>query len=164
MNLSPEQRVGAVFEELGLVPATHAASGRYQRSVPIIPGVRYWATSQPRLRRDFLGVQFYGEGAAEAARYGERLTRAGFKPRTPQTGQITFAKPAAFGPEDAIDTNAIRSIRRDLDDILHGRSSRDERPETTAPASFRDFMLASPLAGDDLHIPKRPANWREVDL
>jgi hypothetical protein len=164
LNPSPEQRAGAVLQEIGFTPATRAASGRYQRSLPITPGVRYWATSQPRLRQDFLGIQFFGEGALEGVRFGDRLIKAGFQPRTPQTGQLTFAKAAPYAPSGDIDGNAIRSIRDALDSILKDHGVHQQRGKAGKNASFRNFMLASPLAGIELSLPERPSVWRSADL
>ena len=159
-SVSAEERAGAVLEVLGVSSATRAASGRYQRSPPIAPGVRYWATSQPRLRQDFLGVQFYGEGATEAPRCAERLKSAGFQTRTPQTGQPTFAKPVAYAPAGGIDADAIRLVRRELDVILRNRSVSENGRAAEKPTSFRRFMLASPLADTELNLPGRTAGWR----
>jgi hypothetical protein len=164
MDIPAEERAAALLKTLDVAPATRAARGRYRSSLPISPGVRYWVTSRPRLHQDFLGVQFYGEGAAEAAKRRERLTRAGFEPRSPQTGQLTFAKPAPFAPTGEIDAEAIRSIRRDLDAILQDRIADDEANKTGKTLTFRQFMLASPLADEELILPKRPADWRAVDL
>lgn len=162
--VSVQERAGAVLGVLGVSPASRAASGRYLRSLPITPGIRYWATSQPRLERDFLGVQFYGEGTVEAPRCAECLTRAGFKRRTPQTGQITFAKPVAFAPRGGVDAAAIRAVRRELDAILRGQVTCGGGPEAEKPVSFRQFMLASPLADSELSLPTRATAWRTGEL
>ena len=160
--ISASERAEALLKVLGLSSATHAASGRYVRSLPIAPGVRYWATSQPRLRQDFLGVQFYGQGVADVPRRAERLKRAGFQQRTPQTGQITFAKPVSFGPADSVDADAIRATRSELDAILSDPTKGGS--EATVATSFRQFMLASPLADAELTLPSRPPNWRSGEL
>lgn len=68
-SLVAQERAVAVLRALQLTPGTRAASGRYQRSLPIRPGVRYWSTSKPRMRQDLLGVQFNG---AEGVREGEQ--------------------------------------------------------------------------------------------
>ncbi|MBA3811158.1 MAG: hypothetical protein H0X27_05845 [Caulobacteraceae bacterium] len=162
--VSVRERAGVVLGALGVLPASRAASGRYLRSLPIAPGVRYWATSQPRLEQDFLGVQFYGEGTVEAPRCAEGLMRAGFKRRMPQTGQITFAKPVSFAPRGGVDTAAIRAVRRELDAILRRHVASGERPEVEKPVSFRQFMLASPLADFELRLPPRAAAWRTGEL
>ncbi len=159
-SISAEERALDVLAAAGSTPATRSASGRYQRSLPIAPGVRYWATSQPRLRQDFLGVQFYGEGAVDVAPFAERLRRNGFGARTPQTGQLTFAKSAAFAPAGGIDVEAIRRIRRDIDTILRDRIADEDARVTERPISFRQFMLASPLAQVELVLPNRGADWR----
>lgn len=160
---SPEQRARALLTILDVSPASRAASGRYLRSVPIRPGVRYWTTSQLRLKQDFVGVQFFGEGTDEAARCGRLLEGAGFRRRTPQTGQSTFAKPLSFAHGQAIDADAVRQIKRELDSILFG--GMELGPETGDPRlSFRNFMLASPLAEVDLALPSRDAAWRQGSL
>lgn len=156
MTLS-ETRACSVLTVLDLQPATRAASGRYLRSVPIRPGVRYWATSQPRSRKDLLGVQFYGEGLAEARRLHVRLEQAGFAARSPQTGQATFAKSAPFSADNGVDGPALRLLRRELDAIL----AAGEQAGLAEPArSFRDFMLASPLADQEIELPTRTDGWR----
>lgn len=156
---SPEARARSVLTLLDLQAATRAASGRYLRSVPVRPGVRYWATSQPRSRKDLLGVQFYGEGLAEARRLRARLEQAGFEARSPQTGQATFAKATPFSADDAVDGPALRLLRRELDAIL----AQAEGAGVAEPArSFRDFMLASPLADQQIALPPRTGDWREV--
>lgn len=159
--LSSAQRTLAVLKALDLQPASRAASGRYLRSLPVRPGVRYWATSQPRFREDFLGIQFYGEGLAEARRLQDRLLRAGFRRRTPQTGQETFARPVPFSTDETLDAAALRRVRRELDAILADGT----RPNGVAepPRSFRGFMLASPLADMEIALPSRPADWRDEE-
>lgn len=155
-----ETRARALLATLNLCPATQAASGRYQRSVPVRPGVRYWATSQIRSRKDLVGIQFYGEGLAEARRLRGRLEQAGFRPRSPQTGQETFARPVPFSTADAIDDAALRSLRRELDAIL---AEADQPGVSEAGRTFRQFMLASPLSDQPIEPPARSAPWRETD-
>ncbi len=158
--VSVEARALSVLATVDLQPATRAASGRYLRSIPVRPGVRFWATSQPRLGKDLLGVQFYGDdGRAEAERLRRRLEQAGFQARTPQTGQETFAKPAPFSADNGIDRAALRSVKRELDAILASGQSRD----AGRTRSFREFMLASPLADVELDLPSRDGSWRETD-
>lgn len=158
-----EERAEAVLSELSLASSTKAASGRYRRSLPIRPGVRYWATSKPRSAEDYFGVQFYGEGAEEAARYGGPLANAGFRERNPQTGQITFAKPVAFSPGGDIDSRALQCVRRELDAILS--ESAPTRSESASKSqTFREFMLASPLADADLDLPVRTPEWRPSSI
>lgn len=161
MSYSPETRALAVLQALKVQPATKAASGRYLRSLPIRPGIRYWATSQLRLQQDFVGVQFFGEGLEAARRCGQRLERAGFRQRSPQTGQSTFARPVAFAAGQAIDAAAVEAAKRELDEIL-----RDDERGGAQPASpsFRAFMLSSPLSGVDLTLPERENTWRQGDL
>ena len=155
--ITPEARARSVLAVLDLQAATRAASGRYLRSVPVRPGVRYWATSQPRSRKDLLGVQFYGEGMTEARRLRVRLEQAGFEPRSPQTRQATFAKPVPFSADDAVDGPALRRLRRELDAILaEGAGGADPT------RSFRDFMLTSPLADHEIALPTRTGDWRKM--
>lgn len=158
---SPEARARALLMVLGVSPASKAASGRYLRSLPILPGVRYWTTSQVRLEQDFVGVQFFGEGADDASRCGRRLENAGFRQRTPQTGQTTFAKPFRFAHGQAIDTEAVRAIKQELDGILFGEKIGTGRGDDGRHQSFRDFMLASPLSDIDLDLPSRDKGWRQ---
>ena len=68
----PESRPERLMSAIGLRPATKAASGRYLRSLPVRPGVRYWATSQERFREDYLGVQFFGVATEYYVRYRGR--------------------------------------------------------------------------------------------
>lgn len=155
-ELSLEDRALAVLDALHAPAATRAASGRYRRSQPILPGVRYWSTSMQRFSRDYVGVQFFGEAVGEASRFEARLVGAGFERRTPQTGQITFAKPVPFASPSRVDVEAVRAVGREIADILVGHDSPRQPPGQT----FRDFMLASPLAEVELEPPSRQASWR----
>lgn len=158
---SAEDRALAVLAALSLHPASKAASGRYLRSLPVRPGVRYWAASRPRSAEDYFGVQFYGEGSGEAASHTEPLLAAGFRPRNPQTGQITFAKPVAFSPGGDIDSRALQRVRRELDAILDQSEPDAARSASSAKTqTFREFMLGSPLADVDLDLPARTPAWR----
>lgn len=158
--LSVEERAKRILAAVDMQPATRAASGRYLRSVPIRPGVRFWATSQPRLKQDFLGVQFHGAGRDAARTLASRLESAGFLARSPQTGQDTFAKPVPFGATGEIDFRQLQALRRELDAILRTAETGGGATEAY-PKSFRDFMLASPLANADLDLPSRDPDWRE---
>ena len=151
----PERLMSA----LGVRPATRAAGGRYLRSLPVRPGVRYWATSQERFREDYLGVQFYGEGQEEGRRLAAALERAGFRARKPQSNQDTYAKPIPFDPSGGIDLHGVKALRRELDAILE--AGEQATGADTSATSFRDFMLASPLAAIDLPLPSRHGDWRE---
>lgn len=159
-----ESRPERLMSTIGLRPATKAASGRYLRSLPVRPGVRYWATSQDRFKEDYLGVQFYGEGQQEGRRLAERLERAGFKARKPQSNQHTYAKGIPFDQSGEIDARRLLALRRELDAILTAGETADSATETRPSRSFRDFMLASPLADADLDLPARDADWREGPL
>lgn len=162
--LTPELRACALLKALDLEPATSSGNHRYQRSRPVRPGVRYWSSSLLRLHQDLLGVQFFGEGLREAAHKEARLERAGFRKRTPQTGQLTFAKAVPFAGAE-LDNQALSRARRELDQILELDGSVDV--DVDAPIgrqSFREFMLASPLADVELQPPERSGRWREADL
>ena len=161
--LSVEERAKGILAAVDMQPATRAESGRYLRSIPIRPGVRFWATSQPRLKQDYLGVQFHGAGREAARRLASRLESAGFLARSPQTGQDTFAKPVPFGATGEIDSRRLQALRRELDAILRTAETADGAAETQ-PTSFRDFMLASPLGDADLDLPSRDPDWREGPL
>lgn len=158
--ISAEERAKHILTAVDLQPASRAASGRYLRSVPIRPGVRFWATSQPRLRQDYLGVQFHGAGRDAARRLASRLENAGFLARSPQTGQDTFAKPVPFGATGEVDARRLQALRRELDAILLTAETAEEIIDAQ-PKSFREFMLASPLADTDLDLPSRDPDWRE---
>ena len=158
-----ETRAERLLGAIGVRPATRAASGRYLRSLPVRPGIRYWATSQKRFREDYLGVQFYGEGQEIGRRLAAHLERAGFKARKPQSNQDTYAKAVPFDQAGEIDSRRLLALRRELDMILQAGESADKTAEAKS-VSFRDFMLASPLADTDLDLPERDANWRKSVL
>lgn len=156
--VTPDIRAKAVLEAVGAA-AAGSASGRYRHSEPILPGVRYWSSSQPRLRRDLLGIQFYGaQGLARAAAVKDRLEKSGFARRTPQSSQLTFAKLVPFGPADRLDLTALKSTKAEVDSIISSAS------DAGAAGSFRRFMLASPLADVDLPLPDRRGSWRDSAL
>ena len=154
-----QSRTERLMKILGVEPATRAAKGRYLRSLPFRPGMRYWATSQERFREDYLGVQFYGQAQEEGRRLAAALERAGFKARKPQSNQDTFAKPVPFDPGGDIDVHGVTSLRRELDAILE--TGKHAAPAEAPTTSFRAFMLASPLAEVDLDLPSRDREWRE---
>lgn len=153
-------RVERVMDIVGVRPATHAASGRYLRSLPVRPGVRYWATCQERFQEDYLGVQFYGQGQEIGRRLAASLERAGFKARKPQSNQDTFAKGVPFDGSGEIDARRLLALRRELDAILQSGEASSGKGEARLQ-SFRDFMLASPLNAVELDLPLRDASWRE---
>lgn len=167
--LEVANRPGRILAAVELQAATRAASGRYLRSLPVRPGVRYWATSRQRFGEDHLGVQFYGDdGLDEARRLRGALERAGFKARAPQTGQETFAKPVGFAADGGVDEWALRSLRRELDAVLANTepslSTGTPNVGDVAATSFRDFMLASPLAEIAVELPARDDHWRAVEV
>jgi len=158
--MQAEQRAEAILKTLGLSPATRGASGRYQRSLPIRPGVRYWSSSQPRSRRDLFGVQFYGEGLEEGQRYADALATRGFVRRRPQTGQLTFAKPIAFRIDDGLDAAALSQARREVETAL--APAPEAAPRDRSGRAFREFMLRSPWADLDVEPPERKGGARDI--
>lgn len=147
--LTVEERAQAVLAAIGQQADTSAASGRYRRSKPIKPGVRYWSTARLRQREDVFGVQFHGPGLAEAHRLQVAFERAHFEVRNPETSKITYARPIPFGPNEKVDTKAVAEARRAADAILGGQSS------TKGGMTFLEFMQASPLADVELDLPER---------
>ncbi|WP_282008560.1 hypothetical protein [Brevundimonas aveniformis] len=145
-----EDRAVAVLAAIRLEADTRAASGRYRRSKPIRPGVRYWATSRLRQQEDVFGVQFYGEGLREARRLQRAFERAHFEIRNPETSKITYACPIAFGPGKSVDVEGIATARRTIDTILGSTVT-----PTTQGASFLEFMRASPWADIEIDLPDR---------
>jgi hypothetical protein len=51
-----------------------------------------------------------------------------------------------------------------LDAILRDNLTGEEEHPSTEPVSFRQFMLASPLADVELSVPGRPVDWRKSEL
>lgn len=148
--LTVEERAQAVLAAIGQPADTSAASGRYRRSTPIRPGVRYWSTARLRQREDVFGVQFHGPGLAEAHRLQAAFERAHFEVRNPETSKITYARPIPFGPDEKVDTKAVAEARRAVDAILGGQSSSKKGGMT-----FLEFMQASPFADVELNLPQR---------
>lgn len=148
--LTVEERAQAVLAAIGQQADTRAASGRYRRSKPIKPGVRYWSTARLRQREDVFGVQFHGPGLAEAHRLKAAFERAHFEVRNPETSKITYARPIPFGPDERVDAEAVVEARRAADAILGGQSG-----STKGGAAFLKFMQASPFADVDLDLPER---------
>lgn len=158
MNLVEiEARAAALLEVIEAPRSTKAASGRYLRSSPIRRGVRYWATTQGRYEQDLIGVQFFGLGVAEGKKLSNTLERAGFLARTPQKSQLTYAKPVEYRSDGRIDETAVRSVRRQIDELLGAQAA----PETPGRTSFRAFMAKSPLADIELILPDRDGGWRK---
>lgn len=160
--MQAEQRAGAVLAALGLCPATRSASGRYQRSLPISPGVRYWSSSQPRSRRDLFGVQFFGEGLGDAGRCAAVLQSRGFVQRSPQTGQMTFAKAIDFAPNGELNEQALLRARKEVDAALGELS--DKPPPDRSGRTFREFMLNSPWADVEIELPERKGGERDISF
>lgn len=150
-------RAAEVLNTIGAQPETSAASGRYRRSAPFRTGMRYWSTSQPRLRHDFLGVQFFGRGIQEAERLRRRLEGQGFQKRTPQTGQLTFAKAVSYLTDGSLDREALGQVRDELDALI-GRTGEGGDDDA---GSLWEFMRNSPLADLNLDL-ERSGRWRDI--
>lgn len=156
-GISPEERAAKVLIAMGGEPDTRAASGRYVRARDSRAGIRLWATTQQRYSQDFAGVQFYGRGRAEGERLAALLERNGFVRRTPQAGQLTFAKPVDYADDGGIDATSVAKVRDHIERLISGSSEPTARPVSN---SFRDFMLASPLAEIDIPEISRSTEWR----
>ncbi|MBJ7484638.1 hypothetical protein [Brevundimonas sp.] len=155
---SPEERAEKVLLAMGGEVDTRAASGRYVRSRDSRAGIRLWATTQQRYGQDLAGVQFYGRGRAEGERLAGLLERNGFVQRSPQAGQLTFAKPVGYTDDGGIDVASVAKVRDHIDLLISGASAPSAKPGST---SFRAFMLASPLADIDVPQAARAGAWRE---
>lgn len=162
MVVAAEERAVAVLQAVGAEAVTRAASGRYRRSEPIRPGVRYWATSTPRRREDHIGVQFYGVGVEQGRKLKARLEQEGFAFHRPQPGQLTFARPVPFGPDDGLDSKGLLSARKRLDALIQQRSP--AAPAEAAPTAddLWVFMKSSPLADLELPDPDRSGSDRRT--
>lgn len=158
MLQSAEDRAAAVLKAMDAEPASKAASGRYVRARDKRPGVRLWATTQQRYRQDLVGVQFYGRSREEGAALASLLERNGFQQRTPQAGQLTFAKPVDYAADGRIDAAAVAAVRRQIEGLINGAAP---KTESGGPQSFRAFMLGSPLSGVELPAISREGGWRE---
>lgn len=161
MLQSAEDRAVAVLRAMDAEPATKAASGRYVRARDKRPGVRLWATTQQRYRQDLVGVQFYGRSRSEGEALAALLERNGFRQRTPQAGQLTFAKPVDYAADGRIDADAVAAVRQQIEGLINGAAP---KAEPGVKRSFRDFMLASPLADVELPTVSRKAAWRESQV
>lgn len=160
---NPQDRAQQILASVGAKPATKAAGGRYQRSLPFRPGIRYWSTTLERSRADKFGVQFLGEGIATAHRLERAFVRRGFVKQSTQPTQITWCRTIEWLPDGGIDAEAVRAARAEVDAVL------DEHELPTAPAqppgiaesapskvvSFLEFMRNSPLYGVELDLPVR---------
>ncbi len=160
MVLTVEERAQAVLAAIGEQADTRAASGRYRRSTPIRPGVRYWSTARLRQREDVFGVQFHGPALEEARRLQSAFERARFEVRNPETSKITYARPIPFGPGEGVNATALAEAKRAADAILDGAA--DVAPKRQ---SFLEFMQASPWADTEIDLPRRVVGpERQVDL
>lgn len=146
----------------GARPATGAASGRYQRSLPFRAGVRYWATTLEKSRTDKFGVQFLGEGIALAHKVESDLLRHRFIKQSTQPTQITYCRAFSRLPGDAIDEAAIREIKAEIDAVLDlAVGGGTEAARAGSGQGFRAFMLKSPLADADIVLTERDPRWRD---
>lgn len=148
--LSVEDRAQALLAAIGQEADSKAASGRYRRSRPIRPGVRYWSTARLRQREDVFGVQFHGPGLAEAARLRAAFERAHFEVRNPETSKITYARPIPFGPGERVNEAALAEAKRAADAILGGPND-----PAGCEMTFLEFMQASPWADLEIELPER---------
>lgn len=160
-HLSPQDRASRLLVAMGAEPDTQAASGRYVRARDSRTGVRLWASTQVRYRQDLAGVQFYGRGRAEGERLAAVLLRNGFIQRTPQAGQLTFAKPVDYADDGGIDAATVAQVRDQIERLVEGPKALEAPSKSSG---FRAFMLASPLAEADLPDPIRSARWRDGHL
>lgn len=164
MTLTVEERAQAVLAAIGQQADTRAASGRYRRSTPIRPGVRYWSTARLRQREDVFGVQFNGPALEEARRLRSAFERARFEVRNPETSKITYARPVPFGPGREVDTVALAEAKRVADAIL-GTQGDQPAGASGKGSTFLEFMQASPWADTEIELPQRiGAPERRVDL
>lgn len=157
-----EDRAAAVLAAIGAPAITKAASGRYRRSEPILPGVRYWSTSTPRRREDHVGVQFYGVGVERGRRLRSALERKGFRFHRPQPGQLTFARPVLFTDDDGLDVEALRKVRADLDGVILAPVDAEEGGAKTR--DFWTFMKTFPLKDEEFELPERNGAWRDISF
>jgi hypothetical protein len=157
---TPEERAVSVLSAMAAEPETRAASGRYVRARDSRPGVRLWATTQQRYQQDLVGIQFYGRGRGEGEALAPLLERHGFMQRTPQAGQLTFAKPVGYSSDGGIDRSTVAEVRKEIDTLLETPSA----STAASRSSFRDFMLASPLSDADLATPVRTGGWRGEEV
>lgn len=170
-----QERAQRVLGVVGAKPATKAASGRYQRSLPFRPGIRYWATTLERSHADKFGVQFLGEGIAIAQRLERAFIRRGFVKQSTQPSQITYCRKIKWLPDDGIDVEAVRAALAEVDAVLNEADPAPSRkrnavaeeagtPTGRSGLSFLEFMRASPLYGVELDLPKREGGWRDDPL
>ncbi len=147
------QRAEGIFDRLGLATASIEASGRYQRSEYIRPGVTYWSTSSDRHKTDIFGVQFTSDGLKRLALVEPQFQQHGYDVRNPGTDKVTFCKSVPRGPGGALDVVALKRIKAEIDAILNAPVGVEGEQ---APASdFLSFMQASPLAGVELDLADR---------
>jgi len=154
------ERAVAVLAAAGDKPAIEKPTRRYVHSRDHRRGIRIWATSKPSSGTDLIGLQFYGAGRSEGERLEAALDRVGFFAHSRDERKLTFAKSVAFAPDGAIDRRAVARVRQEIDALI-GRKS------VGAPVSggsFRDFMLASPLAEVELPTVSRKGEWRESQV
>ena len=151
-----KDRAEAIFDALGLRTASIAASGRYQHSEFIRPGVTYWSTSSDRYKTDLFGVQFTTDAGLELMRRVKKgFEERGYDIRNPETDRVTFCKSVPRGPTGNLDLAALETVKEEINALLNAPVSVIVKH---APAAdFVSFMRASPLSGVELSLPKRAA-------
>jgi hypothetical protein len=103
----------------GLKVAGSHNEDRYVYSERFAHARQYWATVTPRSSLDHFGIQFVGKaGEREASRYEAALEAAGFSRRRDSRANVTFARPIKFRSDGQSDAEAIRTAKRQLDEIL----------------------------------------------
>ncbi|MNT03500.1 hypothetical protein D3C72_1380400 [compost metagenome] len=111
-----DERTQSIMDALGIARASGAASGRYLRSDPLRPGVRYWAGHAHG--QALFGVQFLADAMDEAGRLGHALEAAGFLSREPAPKLLTYCRGSALLADGELDVDALRVAKVDLDRIL----------------------------------------------
>ncbi len=147
---SVTQRAEGIFDKLGLTTASIEASGRYQRSAYIHPGVTYWSASSDRHNTDIFGVQFTSDGLKLLALVEPQFRQNGYDVRNPGTDKVTFCKSVLRGPNGALDVVALKTIKAEIDALLNAPV--DVELRQVPAADFLSFMQASPLAGVELDL------------
>lgn len=156
------ERAAEIFSVLGIATNSIAASGRYQRSDDIWPGVTYWSTSFDRERTDALGVQFSGVGLSALMSVRDRFLRAGFVERNPGTARVTLCKAVARDPTGGLNREGLQKLKREVDALLDQERNRESTRKE--PGRFAAFMKASPLADVELDLGTRAIEERPDSL
>lgn len=75
---------------------------------------------------------------------------------------MTFAKAIDFGPDGALNEQALSRARRDIDAALEEPS--DKPPPDRSGRAFREFMLNSPWADVEIELPERKGGERDISF